>query len=86
MNFSKLPLSIVQIVSDIGPGGGINGVAYNLGIQFKRKGIETQNLTLGKAKKEPMGRSIFFSKIKLMKEVVQFTVFGTFRARRRFLK
>ncbi|NRB56826.1 MAG: glycosyltransferase family 4 protein [Salinicola sp.] len=86
MNFSKLPLSIVQIVRDIGPGGGINGVAYNLGIQFKKKGIETQNLTLGKAKKEPMGRSIFFSKIKLMKEVVQFTVFGTFRARKRFLK
>ncbi|KAA0017903.1 glycosyltransferase family 4 protein [Salinicola corii] len=86
MSFSKLPLSIVQIVRDIGPSGGINGVAYNLDIQFKRKGVEAQAFTLGKVKKESMAKSVFFSKIKLMKEVVQFTVFGTFRARKQFLK
>jgi len=48
----RLDIKITQIVESIGPGGAFSGVAYNLGREFSKKGVEVGVVT-GKVIKPP---------------------------------
>lgn len=71
---------ILQIARDIGPGGGINGVAYALEKEFQKCGIPSTQFTLNNIRKRLSTRKIhglFLAKLKLIFDILYFTIVGT---------
>jgi UDP-glucose:(heptosyl)LPS alpha-1,3-glucosyltransferase len=78
-------MRIVQIAPDIGPGSGVAGVAYNLELEWRRRGIETARFTMREARGDWLpaaGRAGIRGKLALMARVVWFSTVGTVLARR----
>jgi UDP-glucose:(heptosyl)LPS alpha-1,3-glucosyltransferase len=93
--FSRTPVNekgmerptIVQAVRAIGPGGGINGVAYNLEREFQRRGYKCRRFTLADAVRWRRGQAkpsshVVWEKLVLIFDIVAFSVFGTWGLRR----
>lgn len=75
---------IVQIAPDIGPGSGVGAVAYNLELEWRRRGIKTERFTMHEAHGNwlPGPGPGIRGKIALALRVVWFSTVGTLLARR----
>jgi UDP-glucose:(heptosyl)LPS alpha-1,3-glucosyltransferase len=80
---------IVQCIREIGPGGGVSGVAYALQSAWTRGGLNVRSFTLADmGRKKPKRRdvSVFRTKARLLWDVVTFSLVGTLRAKFLFSK
>lgn len=75
---------IVQIAPEIRPGSGVEGVAFELEVQFRAAGVDVERFTLREAWGDwirlPEGEAL--RRLAVAMRVVWFTTLGTLRARR----
>lgn len=75
---------VVQCIREIGPGGGVSGVAHALEDSLRRKGIDVQSYTLanvGVIRSGTSSRSLVVKKAIHLLDVVYFSLVGTLSAR-----
>lgn len=80
---SNNQIQLVQIARDIGTGGGINGVAYELERQFLDSQLKASRYTLSdvlKIRQKKSKENLFLEKLMLMRNIVAFTTIGTIGA------
>ncbi|MCH1920494.1 glycosyltransferase family 4 protein [Shewanella sp. A3A] len=83
-------MKIVQFVREIGFGGGVSVVAKELENEFKKNGLEVGRFTLSDvvpSKKDEVTleqKSLVIKKLKLFRDVFQFSFLGALKAKRRY--
>ncbi len=78
---------IVQCIREIGPGGGVSGVAYALQNAWRKSGLNVSSFSLADVDRDTRPRrnlSTIRRKIRLLRDVIVFSVLGTIRSRRLF--
>lgn len=79
------PLRIVQSVREIGEGGGVSGVAYQLERQFQRMGYECERWTIERLGLQPnRHRNRLRRKMKMLVDVIAYSVLGSWRLYREY--
>lgn len=90
-NEPQIP-GIIQCVREIKQGGGVSGVAYNLEKQFKKAGYLCERFTLDnvelneKTVSTHLRSNYYFEKIKLLRDVIVYSIKGTYKLRKYFSK
>jgi glycosyltransferase involved in cell wall biosynthesis len=80
---------VVQCIREIGPGGGVSGVAFALQSAWRRYGLDVHAFTLrdiGINKSKQRNVSVFRKKARLLWDVVTFSFIGTLRAKKLFAR
>jgi len=80
------PDSIVQCIREIGPGGGVSGVAHAIESSLQRRNIRVRHFTLaecGVRRQAQPARSLWLKRAIHFFDVVYFSLVGTWLARRR---
>ena len=78
------PHSIVQCIREIGPGGGVSGVAYAIETSLQKRSVDVQHFTLaecGFVRTPKKSTSLWVKKAALLFDVIYFSLVGTMLAR-----